>query len=83
MSKYDDAIKIMNERFTKDSLIAVATTESNRPYVRMVDGYYEDGAFYTVTYALSTKLNYHRLKPVGCIATESRIQAKACSKLHG
>ena len=29
------------------------------------------------------KLNYHRLKPVGCIATESRIQAKACSKLHG
>ena len=56
MSKYDDAIKIMNERFTKDSLIAVATTENNRPYVRMVDGYYEDGAFYTVTYALSTKM---------------------------
>ena len=56
MSKYDDAIKLMTERFSKDSLITVATMSGNRPFARMVDGYYEDGAFYVVTYALSNKM---------------------------
>lgn len=56
MGKYEDAIKIMTERFGHDSLISVATTEGTRPYVRTVDGYFEDGAFYVVTYALSSKM---------------------------
>lgn len=56
MSKYDDAIKLMTERFSKDSLISIATKDGSRVSVRMVDAYYEDGAFYTVTYALSNKM---------------------------
>jgi len=34
MSKYDDAIKIMNGRFGKDSLISIATVDGTHPSVR-------------------------------------------------
>ena len=63
MSKYDDAIKLMNERFGKDSLISIATKDGNRVSVRMVDGYYEDGAFYVVTYTLSGKMKQIEANP--------------------
>ena len=48
--------EIMNERFGKDSIIAIATVKDGQPYVRNVDGFYEDGAFYVITYALSNKI---------------------------
>lgn len=56
MQKYEDAIKIMIERFGKDSLIAIATTDGERLYNRMVDAYFENGAFYISTYALANKM---------------------------
>ena len=46
----------MKERFGKDSIIGLATTVDNIPYVRNVDAYYEDGAFYVLTYGLSNKM---------------------------
>ncbi len=48
--------EIMNERFGKDNIIAIATVKDGEPYVRNVDGFYEDGAFYVITYALSNKM---------------------------
>lgn len=48
--------EIMNERFGKDNIIAIATVKDKEPYVRNVDGFYEDGAFYVITYALSNKM---------------------------
>ncbi len=48
--------KIMEERFGKDNIIALATIEDGEPYVRYVNAYYEDGAFYTITYGLSNKM---------------------------
>ena len=63
MSKYDDAIKIMTERFGQDSTISIATTDGGHPHVRAVDGYYQDGAFYVVTYALSNKMNQIESNP--------------------
>lgn len=48
--------KIMDQRFKHDNLIALATTEDGIPHVRTVNSYYEDGAFYTITYALSNKM---------------------------
>ncbi len=48
--------KIMEDRFGCDTLIAVATIENNRPYVRTVNSYYENGAFYIITHALSNKM---------------------------
>lgn len=51
-----EAEKIMVERFGKDSVIALATTEDGLPYVRYVNAYYENGAFYVITHALSNKM---------------------------
>lgn len=51
-----EAEKIMLERFGKDSIIALATVENNEPYVRYVNAYYENGAFYILTYARSNKI---------------------------
>ena len=56
MSNYDNAFNIMNEWFGKDSLIAVATTDGERLHNRIVDALFIDGAFYTITYALSNKV---------------------------
>lgn len=48
--------KIMEDRFGCDTVIAVATVEDGRPYVRNVNSYYENGSFYIITYALSNKM---------------------------
>ena len=56
MGNDPEALRIMGERFGKDSLISIATWDGDRPSVRQVDGYYEDGAFYVVTYARSNKM---------------------------
>ncbi len=56
MENYENAIEIMKERFSKDSLIAVATTDGENLYNRIVDAYYDDGAFYITTSAVSNKM---------------------------
>lgn len=60
--------KIMNERFAKDNIIALATIQDGVPYVRNVDAYYEDGAFYVITYALSNKMKQITTNPTVAIA---------------
>lgn len=39
---------ILLKRFSKDSLISLATSVENVPYVRTVDAFYDDGAFYVL-----------------------------------
>jgi len=63
MQNYENAIDIMSERFGKDSLIAIATTDGERMYNRMVDAYFMDGAFYISTYALSNKVQQIEKNP--------------------
>ena len=58
------------QRIGKDTIIALATIEDEVPYVRYVDGYYEDGAFYTITYALSNKMKHIESDPIVAIAGE-------------
>lgn len=59
MSKLNrEAEKIMIERFGKDTIIALATVENEVPYVRYVNTYYENGAFYIITHALSNKMKH-------------------------
>lgn len=53
-----EAEKIMIERFGKDTIIALATVENEVPYVRYVNAYYENGAFYIITHALSNKMKH-------------------------
>ena len=63
-----EAEKIMVERFGKDTIIALATIENGIPYVRNVNAYYENGAFYIITYALSDKMKHIGKSPVVAIA---------------
>lgn len=60
--------KIMDERFGKDSIIALATMDGDLPSVRNVNGFYEDGAFYVITYALSDKMKQIEKNPNVAIA---------------
>ena len=59
--------QIMNERFNHDSLIALATMDGNVPCVRTVNSYYENGAFYVITYALSGKMKQIKVNPTVAI----------------
>ena len=61
---------ILTERFGQDTVIALATQEGDRPSVRKVDGYYEDGAFYIITHALSNKMRRLAQNPAAAIAGE-------------
>ena len=65
-----EAQRIMTERFGKDTVIALATTENETPYVRYVNAYYENGAFYILTHALSNKMKHIKDNPVVAIAGE-------------
>lgn len=65
-----EAEKIMMERFGKDTVIALATVENEVPYVRYVNAYYENGAFYIITYARSNKIKQMEQYPKVAIAGE-------------
>ena len=65
MNKYEKGMAILEEKFgnSKDNVLGLATiaVEPNAdgkpcPVVRDVDAFYEDGAFYVVTYGKSTKM---------------------------
>lgn len=64
MSKYEDGVKLLEEKFGngKDNMISLATVARQgvngkpRPVVRDVDAYYEDGVFYVTTYSRSNKM---------------------------
>ncbi|MDD4493466.1 MAG: pyridoxamine 5'-phosphate oxidase family protein [Eubacteriales bacterium] len=56
--KRQKALSLMAERFGHDTFLSLATIDGNRPAVRIVNSYYEDGAFYIVTYALSNKMKH-------------------------
>lgn len=71
MKKFSPEVeKIMIERFGKDTVIALATVENEVPYVRYVNAYYENGAFYIITYALSNKIKHMENNPTIAIAGE-------------
>lgn len=63
-----EAERIMAERFGKDSIIALATTRDNVPYVRSVNAFYENRAFYVITYGLSNKMKQIEQNPLVAIA---------------
>lgn len=66
LSKESEAILI--ERFGRDSIIALATVEEGMPDVRNVNAYYENGAFYVITYGLSNKMRQIEKSPLVAVA---------------
>lgn len=71
MEKFSREVEnIMIERFAKDTVIALATMENETPHVRYVNAYYENGAFYVITHALSNKMEHIKKNPIVAIAGE-------------
>lgn len=60
----------MNDRFGRDSVIALATVENGVPCVRNANAYYEDGAFYVITHGLSAKMRQIENSSVVAVAGE-------------
>ena len=65
MNRYEEGLKLLEETCGngKDNVIALSTIAMEPsadgtpfPYVRDVDAYYEDGAFYVTTWAKSNKM---------------------------
>ena len=68
LTKETDAILL--ERFGKDSIIALATAIDNIPYVRSVNAFYENGAFYVLTHGLSNKMKQIEYNPTVALSGE-------------
>ena len=81
MNKYDEAMKLLDEKLgNKDGLISLSTIAlepgadgKSRPAARIVDAYYTDGAFYTVTYGTLNKMRQIAQNPevAVCIIVEN------------
>ena len=56
MKLNEELNEIMKERFSKDTVIALATISQGIPHVLNVNAYYENGAFYIITHALSNTI---------------------------
>lgn len=64
MNNFDEAMRVLQEKFgNQDALISLSTialsnNEAGKPVpaARLVSVYYEDGCFYTVTYATTAKV---------------------------
>ena len=64
-------INILTERFSKDSLMALATVdEKGTPWVRTIDAIFVEDSFYTITYALSNKVIHINNNPKVAISGE-------------
>ena len=71
MEEFKTAMGHLQEKFgNKDNLIGISTialepsTDGQpQPDARFVDAYYEDGAFYTVTYATTKKIQQITVNP--------------------
>lgn len=66
----EEGLKVMEERFGKDNVIVLGTIDGEYPAVRQVNGYYEDGAFYIITYTLSNKMKQIGVNPNVSVCAE-------------
>ena len=62
-----ETIAILNERFGQDRLITIGTSVQNIPYLRAVNAIYQNGWFYFVTLANSSKMKQMEENPVTAI----------------
>lgn len=55
MTVYEKSLEVMHELFAKDVTFSLATSKDSIPSVRVVDIFYDDGAFWIVTDKKSNK----------------------------
>ena len=68
LTKETEAILV--DRFGNDSIISLATAIDNVPFVRSVDAFYENGAFYVLTHGLSNKMKQIAQNPTVALSGE-------------
>lgn len=56
MSEYSKCLEVLQQLFGRDYTFMLATTNQNIPTIRVVDTFYENDAFWIVTYATSNKV---------------------------
>lgn len=56
ITEYENSLNILKVLFAKDYQFALATSNDNIPSVRFVDTFYDNGAFYIVSYAKLQKV---------------------------
>jgi Uncharacterized stress protein (general stress protein 26) len=72
MTTYEKSLKVLKELFAKDYQFALATSKDNIPSVRFIDTFYDNGAFYIVSYAKSQKVK----------EIEDNPEISMCNKLY-
>ena len=72
MNTYDKSLKVMTELFSKDLPFYLATAKDEIPSLRVVDTYYDNEAFWIVTYRQSNKV----------IEIECNPNVSLCSNLY-
>ena len=80
MDNYKNAITLMEELFSRDYQFAMATTVNNIPTLRFIDTYFDNGAFYAVTYANTNKVKEIAVNPN--VALCSRMGYSFCGKAY-
>lgn len=63
MKLNEETKDIMNARFRKDNVMALATIYDGMPCVRYVNAYYENKAFYIITHELTNKMKQIAINP--------------------
>ena len=63
MTPYEKSLQVLQSLFAKDCQFALATAVQEAPSVRLVDTYWQDGAFYVVSYAESRKVRELETNP--------------------
>ncbi|WP_160689199.1 pyridoxamine 5'-phosphate oxidase family protein [Clostridium sp. C2-6-12] len=72
MNTYEKSLNVLKELFARDYQFALATSKDNVPSVRFIDTFYDDGAFYIVSYAKSQKVQ----------EIEENSEISLCNKLY-
>jgi len=64
MNAYEEGLGVLETLFARDYQFALATSNNNIPAVRFIDTFYNNGAFYIVTYGKSHKVKEIEYNPV-------------------
>ena len=76
-------LQLLDEKFGKDTLIALATCCDTTPTVRIVNSYYESGCFYTVTHNSTAKMKQISKNPVVSICSDQWFTAQGIAENLG
>ena len=64
MNAYEEGLGVLDTLFARDYQFALATSNNNIPSVRFIDTFYNNRAFYIVTYRKSDKVKDIEQNPV-------------------